>query len=54
MGGLAAEITEKEFGDYFAKFGVVKVKITMRYCSSVYQSVAYPCISHLKGCRGDG
>ncbi len=27
MGGLAAEITEKEFGDYFAKFGVVKVKI---------------------------
>ena len=27
MGGLAAEITEKEFGDYFAKFGVVKVNI---------------------------
>eukprot|EP01036_Dinobryon_divergens_P022137 gene22137-30373_t len=29
VGGLAAEITEKEFGDYFAKFGVVKDAVVM-------------------------
>ena len=25
VGGLAAEVTEKDFADYFSQFGVVKV-----------------------------
>jgi hypothetical protein len=29
VGGLAAEVTEKEFGDYFSKFGIVKDAVVM-------------------------
>jgi RNA-binding protein Musashi len=29
VGGLAPEITEKEFGDYFSKFGIVKDAVVM-------------------------
>lgn len=29
VGGLASEITEKEFGDYFSKFGIVKDAVVM-------------------------
>ena len=37
VGGLAAEVTEKDFADYFSQFGVVKVRssdsISMLYGS---------------------
>lgn len=29
MGGLASEITEKEFGDYFSQYGIVKDAVVM-------------------------
>jgi RNA-binding protein Musashi len=29
VGGLASEVTEKEFGDYFSKFGIVKDAVVM-------------------------
>ncbi|MCP4213089.1 MAG: hypothetical protein GY765_00465 [bacterium] len=29
VGGLASEITEKEFGDYFSQFGIVKDAVVM-------------------------
>ena len=29
VGGLAAEVTEKDFHDYFAQFGVVKDAVVM-------------------------
>ena len=29
VGGLASDVTEKEFGDYFSKFGIVKDAVVM-------------------------
>lgn len=29
VGGLSSEVTEKEFGDYFSKYGVVKDAVVM-------------------------
>lgn len=29
VGGLASEITEKEFGDYFSQYGIVKDAVVM-------------------------
>ena len=29
VGGLASDVSEKEFGDYFSKFGIVKDAVVM-------------------------